>query len=1549
MACNIEEIRGNGIQFVKDMIKGNAKNIVFEGDVAVFKLKGKKIRTKEQALAVAQKKQQAIEKWSEETFKSKRFGGWTKILDRGDTIAMEVGFPPVLYDAYKRKLDTKKTYREIYEERGLANEYVYAGQVFSSLEDMQAAMEEDFDYFPMAEESDINFNNYVNSKKKLLEKVETRLNNLLARRKYESDKNIKKEIASVRKIAERLEKEIHELVNSPNIFEHTISTFNSDLELISDLLSGERPNIEDIHTAEYMLSYFDIISDYSSQNRENQFVDIDNPANLDPEIKKVLDKLRGDVTSFKTKVHDAKKAYLLEVIENSPKIQSLYPQQEAEQIRDEILRETDDIGVVSKYFGTIDKQFTKQDSLLGQLIKQEIERSRSVNKSYAAGQIQRMNQLVPKVKKKLLKKGYGISWKPLNSLFSEVSYDLFYQTTDGGKRTGKLIGPYSDKWHRVQGNFFRKFNKDYYDAIMERDWKKMDKVLVEKYTWLANNTEFLDITKIPELAEDPKFERFAPHFNADPAYRESVIARIGKHNYERLIEEQAEKLEDYVERSQHDISVALDSHGVQKVSELPEEAQHSLNITLLRNSPFEFLASHKNGQKGRVDYQIGNTGNQYQSHLKFNSFFPKEETSSVNFKTGKVTKKESGYYDPNFAEIKSDPELLEFWEILNDSVTFMNMTLSDSSKRLTHNSLPHMEKFTTDILLDKDMGVASKISTLYNNTKDTIADMFSTKVRNIRANDIEEINKSGIQHIQDKIGLRYKTELIKLKTQYKGKEIPKKVLDDLREEVTHTVSMEQAFNLPVVIRAYLDMVSEYKSQKDSLPKISIFKSLYEQIRLEKSDNNNILERLDNAIMARSRKNGIQDKRFRANERMDHWFNKNIKNLEDKEYWYVFDRKFYNKHERELLEAATEEKKRLEEELKREDISPEEMITLEQEMEEIEDTIENLGQNYTLAEAYNTVINKFRIFAGLAWNLPSNITNRFQGWYSGVINDTGKYWTAGNFAVANRFITKKGLRYIPGHYKYKNEIKKTRLMVEKLNVIQDATNEIDRARNDSGFTGTVKKLNPFYLTEYTEWHNQTPQILSILMDETITDKDGNTVPIFDGTSFPAHRIDENGELVLKDQFATKENVETWQDFSNIKSADNKSKISDTIAILNGDYSRTGSTFIKKTNVGKTLMTFKTWLPNQIWQRFAYNQKSLALGKERFDGIYSGAYNAPKTTIATSSLLATGAIVGGVMGLGPVMGGLIAAGAIYGGIQRTRANISGGEEIEVAAQLSETAKAITKKMLGFPVNLVAQKDIVKAHNFNKLNITEAEKQNLMTIVNEIAILLGLALAKVTIKAMMGPNDDDEPKTWGDNQPNPYYGTNLRSDNEKRIYNLLENQLTKTINDISLYRDPAALFSTTTGLSGLMTWLDRVERIDGAVVKWSQGLDKLSTGPNAGESRLANELQRTFLPAIGQGMLGFERMMEMEFDKTEEMDSWFYSDYKQDRKKARLERSLEREKLTEYWKEEYQYDKLSKPEQLEMDELIKKKVNKEIKITNPYPERYLYDSEQKRLGSD
>lgn len=1482
----------------------------------------------------------------------------------------------------------------------LTGDYTFQGETYFSQEDMNAAIQasmSDFVFMPSSMDyNPTNYNDYINHKKNLLQSVNNRLNNAVANRKFNKSLELRADISDLHKLKETLEQEIHDLENAEDIYSKTLSVFNSDLEYIDKVLESDVPTVENIQYAEDMINYFDIISNYSTTNHLNQFVQTGDSSTIEPEILDVLNKLRQKVSDQKTKVDAAKRQYLLQAIGESENLKGLYPDMQLEEIREKLLTAKSDIGIASMLFATVDKEFGGQDSAIAQLIRLELENTRNRVKPQATKLIQEINNIQGRVKTKLLNKGYGISVGPINRLTSEVSYDLFYQKTDKGNKTDKLVNKFSGKWFKDISSFMRTNAEESSEAWRAKDFEAVNKALVNRYNWLKDRADFIEVGKLPEIINNPDFAHFNQFFNPGESliYKQELIGKIGQYNYNKLVDAQKESLEDFILSLSNEKSYLMDVYGVTNFDALEDGVKAHYGIFEKRNNPFEFINSHKAGQEGRIDFTIGQTGNQYQSHLKYNSYIPKQQVTTYNM-NGDSRVDDSGYFDENFSEIENDTDLLKFWEILADATQYMNSTLSDSKTTLSHNSLLKMSKGMTDTLLDKRLGVMNKSTALLADTGQTIKDMLSTNVSDVKANDITEVNKAGIETIQNEVSKRYDIFEMQFKRIAKFDTLTSRVnpltlnqeAQDLlerltglniseiiksygnkvsipqlaKEVLTNQVMEEQTFNLPIMMRAYLDVVSEYKAQKEALPKINIYKDLYDTVQLEKKEVKSgvysEIRGVANRILLKQREYGLQDKRVRGQLRTQAWINKNVKGVEDKDYWGKMGKNL-NEGEKAYKKEAEQYIKYLEGKLAQ-TTDNDGALSLQQEVANVKSQLDNLGRTYTWASIYNTLINRFGIFLGLGWNVPSQFFNRFQGWYQGMINDTGRYWTAGNFYAANAFVNRKGVRYIPGMSSYRNEVKKAKLLTEKMGYIQDNTNELDRARRESGLTGWTRKLNPFYLTEYTEWHNQVPQALSILMDSSIkstsVDSEGNAiyVPVFDGHSqtFPAYNI-VDGELVLKPEFRTPENIDTWENFNSNEYTDVKSKITDTIALLNGDYSKTGSTYIKNYTLGKSLMMFKTWMPNQYFLRFAKNQSSVSLGLKDFDGSYAGALSNKKTNIASTAALGLGIGITSTMTLGLGLGGVTLLGlAAYSyNMSKSNKNVD-GEGLKALTQLSAVGKAILKKSIGLPVNVVSGKNLIQAHKFNELDITDSDRQNLQFIVNEVVGLLWLTLGKVLIKSLMGNGDDDEPKTLDGETPNPYYG---QRDEDKTFYNILENSVTRLIEDTSMFTNAQGLYTAMSKPAGIDSWFTRIEQLsDGLQKKLITDDDTLQTGENAGESKFWTSVGKMTMPGIFNEWtsgnfktFGFNKYGEREWKPGEVMDAAFWSDYKKDMKSLKSDRAKAKEELTKYWNKEYDIDNQDPAVKVLLEEEIKRKVKAELEATYSLKIRILYDEEQNEI---
>lgn len=1500
--------------------------------------------------------------------------------------------------------------------------YEYKGEIYPSKEDMDNAISNDQDDFFMptgAQYNPTNYGSVVFFKRNVLKKLDKRLREVYNKRKNDKSIELKKQTLELENLKTELLKEIDGLENDPDIFEKTLAVFNSDLQFINKLLSN--PTLENLDVADYYISYFETISDYSSDNPNNTLVDTSDETKLDPNVTKVLDKLTGHLKKLKTKSNRAKQEYLLEVIDQTPNLKKMFGGSSLEEIKDIVNQYEGDISKVSMLFLSADLNFSKQQELLGQLIVDVLKEAKYKNKAEANGYIQGITDTEVQAKNALKALGFGLSYFEglpiIGKYLSDVSYDLFYQKTNAGNRTGRLIGKFSHGWFKAFANFSRQNSSAITEAIKEEDSTKLNKALVNKYNWLNENANFIEVQKLPEIQSNTAFSNFSSYFNTAEAasYKQQLIAEIGEHEYKRIVLQQTMLLEDFNQKIAGELGEIMARLGVTSPAELSLDVIDNYNIFVKRHSPFEFIDSHNSDQQGRVSYIKGQTGNQYQSFMNYNTYVPKKEVQRYDPVSGISSTKDSGYYDKNFEQIESNQDLLKFWETASEATEWMNSKIVDSETQLSHNSLLAMSRSLTDVLLNKNIGIAKKAVFIYQQTAETIRNLFTARLSNISADQTDYISKGSIKTIQEPVNQRMKIATMKLSrmlgttitssssidlTKLNGEakklvqEITNKDLSTLlteygtsfpvnilREYVTNQVLEEQTFNLPVMLRAYLDAAGSYAAQKESLPKINILKSIYdEKVKHKPVQQENA--QIDQAIRDNRTKKGIENRRINSQTRMNHWINKSVKGIEDKTYWIKLG-KNYSQGEREFKKEAEKYLAELNEKISQ-TVDQVEIDTIQAEIDDMKHVLDNIGQYYTAAAIYDSVINRYAIFKGLGFNIKAQMMNRLQGLWSALVHDTGRFWTPGNIYPAQAFVNRKGLRYIPGMSTYKNEVRKAKLLIEKLGVIQDATNELDRAKGNSGLIGVAKKVNPFYLVEYVEWHNQAPEVLAMLMDQyiespTLIDEQGNKikVPLFNAETttvklqgggthtfeygFPAYNI-KDGQLVLKPEFDTEDNKKTWEAFASEEASTVTKKMDITLALINGDYRPDSNVVVKNNPLGRSLMGFKTWMATNFWVRFASKQSNVNLGLKDFDGAYTGSLGSATTSVAGTAL------IGGSLGVATLAGGLgiigglgtLAVVAGYSGVQAYRHRKAVQQDVQALKQITAAIQGIVKKSVGLPLNLVAGKDIIKAHSFNELNsLSETEKQNLKFLVNEATLLLHSLLVLVLTKSLGGDDEEDEPKTIGGN-PNPYYYMDKEADEDKGYYILAENLLTELITSGTLFFNASEMYNSVFSAAAVEGWTNKIGKLGESLVDvYVKGKDDTVTkGVYKGSSKIGVKTAEAFLPGIvveklfrdetqeDTNLLGFGRYMEKDFKNNQIVDAYFDSDYKLDKREAETARKEFKKQREEYWAKEFQLDSYQGAEKKMIEDYMKKIIEKEALMQNPNPNRALYDESQVKI---
>ena len=1578
MACTTQEFKRRKTEEALELLY-NSKAVSYQlfpkknpNSIIITPSADSKIKTKAQARRAAESMLKKLDDKFGESYEFKTFGNWGVIKEGHNDFRVEIEIPQNLIKAY-----------EVKEQQNRNIDYFNSDTALYEQEQREMILEEMYNDMPgisgteNVDQDKLNFNSYLNFKKDILQDIRNNIQEYKSLRIHEQKSNKKQINAKIRELQDQetaLSSHIEDITKEENILEAIAgSMFNEDLQEIDRLLSNN--NIENLQKAQKMIDYYKSMSDYSYINRrDNNFVNTEKSFDgsesiLGDEIKEILDKIANEVSARDNRLHQSKTKYLQDLLDNSEYLDDLDDNVTVE----ELLESMGDIDKFSQILLTIDKQYVGSDSLLTQFMKIDLENARSVNKGYARKKIEELDAALKKASSKLPKIQ---SW--LGSKLGEHDFTMFYQEDGQGFKTGRLINKLSTEWFSYHGKKIFELNKGIFSARASRNWEKHDKALENKYNWLKNYTNFFDITKVPEIIND---ERYSHLLSSDEKansrlaekYKQRVIQEIGENYYNKLVDAQKENLQDFLDWHESYMEQVLLDNDVESIDQLEAQTRAGLEISTMRNNPFELMRSHNQGKGSIVEYPTKSGNSPYRSQLKYIEYFPKKNITSFNEDTGEVLTEESGFYDNNFDKIEQDQDLYKLWQIFEEMTSYMNMTLSDSQTKLKHGSFLSMEKSWTDILIDPEIGWWNKTLGIGSRIGDNLKTLFTKRGDNKRGEDFKEINKSQFRTNEKELSRRKKViekeiiDLVGANIYKKGFPVERlstasqsnlaKILglsdiQELRETfsginmnssnlssfITNQLMEEQTFNLPVMMRAYMEMTAEHKAQKEVQPKVSLYKEFYDAIERKSTNKGG---------------EGVKGGRKRANARVQYWYDKNITGNVDQHDWMRFGKvdllgkevdlrvlDEYEKRRKAQLEEAIEN---LEERIKQTNDSAKKE-ELENKLNSRQKELDSLGANVVLSEIYNTLINRLAIFTGLGWSVKSNIINRFQGWFQGMVNDTGEFWTAGNWETANNFIMKKGTRFL-GRKNYKDEINKTKLLINELGILQDATNELDRARKASGLTGWKRKINPFYLTEYTEWHNQVPQILAVLMDKEITSADGKrTVKLFDGKSLPAYEI-KDGLLQLKEEFKTPENIETWQNFSNSQASKNKLYMSDIIGTINGDYSRTGVTMAKKTPLGRTAMLFKTWMSNWLYRRIASNQKNLITGKKNFDGFWHSHRPASVATAVGVPLLAT---FGWPVGL--AAGG---AGFIAGMVLNNKKN----RDNSLATNIQEMANlglAIVKKMGGMPINAMTGKEVVKAHQFDTMGmqVTEEDRMRLNSIVGELSVLLTFMLFKIMLRSVMGPNDEDEPLTI-DGQPNPYYTENQQSELQKQSYNALENNITRIISDLNA---PGMLVNSVM-TNRFATAFDESKKMSTALYKLSQGEDRITRGVNTGESRTWNAVSRSFLPSVmadmGRGnlTLGFESQMSREFENSEWADQLFDSDYKEDREEMSRERSQKRKELTEkaisLWEENTgrSVSDLTTAQRKYLEREVKKNVEEVISATLPYPHRAAYDKDQNK----
>lgn len=922
-----------------------------------------------------------------------------------------------------------------------------------------------------------------------------------------------------------------------------------------------------------------------------------------------------------------------------------------------------------------------------------------------------------------LKKVVGPAEKALGKLngvipgIGKAEWNIFLNHSKSGLRQDGIISAYTyeyqDKLSKAKRRY--EYNIALSQKILETQ-KRIDASMeaIEEYIKDLNRiSEMVTYELIPELRAKNVVKRGSYSDAEAQKYKDDLISRMGQYTYDKIVKEAERKALAYQQAYKEFEESVLAGEGVSSVSNLSAY-----------------------GLKALDDFTEQNIGSGAYSG-EYTTRIPK-----VTYKNGNPTE----FYNEVFKKIEGNKALMDFYKILekNQNIIY-NMLPPDKQNQLGEMSLLSMEKTFWELYSDKNMTFFGKMSVLFKHIWEYILNQFSERVSHKNPTEIDSItgkpilkvndswmnmNSSQISALSDSTILKimgYANPLdnireAKMNMAKPTKEViaqlsnllgvmptqqaveaklgfsigEKSLYNTIRAAAMDRIMSEQSIDLPKMLLVQLHQATAYNARMNMMPRLNILKNYYEQIKTENG--------------------GL---RVNAMKQMDSWFKRIV--LDEHDNNLDLDKIGSSKSKAIRLtkadKARDEELEVLQQALEQnignaKDEDAEKY--LERMLERTKEERNRLGRKFSISSVMNGVLNMVR-FVSLGYNLNSNVTNFAEGQLSNAINADRGYYTSESLNRANKILWGSTVSTVTLGKVNMGSTKLVKHLMEKFDVQMDASNELQKSTRETGID-KLSKLGPWELTKRTEYLNQSPLLVAILLEKEVKGINGQVSNAWDALDPETYE--------LRPEFKTPENIALLEDFSSNEFYALKSKISKTIMDVHGDYSNSHGNMASEYFGGKALLNFKRWMIKKIYTLIGVEQFDLELGKDT-KGVFRSLTSAQLSMFfGMGGLLLSPfwAVIGGTIGLG--------VGLAYG------LNTSLG----LAHDYLAVIKNVGYQMLRIPMLLGTKHMENKLYDYGD-DVREIDKGNMKSAMYMMAMTMYMLAAGLIFKAMTKFGDDDE----------------------------------------------------------------------------------------------------------------------------------------------------------------------------------------------------------------
>ncbi len=720
--------------------------------------------------------------------------------------------------------------------------------------------------------------------------------------------------------------------------------------------------------------------------------------------------------------------------------------------------------------------------------------------------------------------------------YKSTNYDEFAQQFDDGRKTGNLVSRFSYSFYEES-----KLLKDKLDKVLLNIEESDSPIKVKSELKSKAYKEYAKKLRDRSIILDARllFPERGVETDVNTAHKKILKDTLGDKGYNDFIERFKSKIEAYKEQSE-----AISERF--KV-EFGEDWAREFELWDAENNPYKLSERLIDGKgDSKINGEV----------VKPNYFF----TVSIPKKT--IDGKDTGYYDKKYEAIESNEQQLKIYEFIVKTNSKLNKYLGDEISGVTPYSIPKLEKTIVEHYMVGGMNKA--VGTAYEKFRSEYIESANNEFipgSEVTANDKEilQLRAKFISDNRDRILDYVKLRQIQFENANDASPSPE-MIAGWKRDIISEIASEQSFDLPTILKIYALSATNYKYMSKVEFSMSIINEMNRQAK-QTQQNSYDQDKVSDFSRVLRDTNGsvawVED------------FLKHHMNIGTRAKEGVSKTKTYTKKEQRQIEELDNEIKTLQNRLVEKKITEKEFL---EKFDNLNNQKNKIGGYFKLSGVGDKFL-KFYQLLGMGWNGFAGFINVGVGQMSNYIEASGgQRFNVEELNKAELLVTNSILKGVSLEIVNTPTARKIRALMEKYQVLKETSNDIyDQKRLGKYLSGKrAKYLMPYTMQAMTEYVNQAPAMIAMLMNTKVKNSEGVEISLWDA-------YNEEGNLQEGIEF--KDSTDDRSEFLT-----QKGKIDSAIVWIHGNYDSDRKVMYKNRILGRALMMFRGWLPMAITSRF-----------------------------------------------------------------------------------------------------------------------------------------------------------------------------------------------------------------------------------------------------------------------------------------------------------------------------------------------------------------------------